>query len=1360
MLVAILVLGLTAISTDSAAGRALPGDVMRSVPQLHGSGSPAPNTSMNSHSIPLVSDRESPVDRVGIENDRRALSAFYGSAGGASWAADRNWLSEKPLSEWHGVYTGRDGRVELLVLPDNHVTGQLPNQIALLDRLRVLNLAGNRLSGSIPAALGEARQLQTIRLDRNRLSGRIPPELGDLARLQYLDLSSNRISGPIPPQLADLSRLQTLRIAANELSGSIPAQIGQLESLRILDLDSNSLRGRLPAALGELPLLVELSLSGNALTGEIPPALGRLPHLGVLDLAWNQLTGQIPPELADPPRLVSIFLGGNSLDGPIPARLGQAMNLKDLFLHDNALSGEIPGTLGNLAGLQSLYLNENNLTGSIPPGLGRIAGLHYLDVSANQLSGSIHPTLHRLDALVTLRLASGNRFEGCLPVHWREVHSTDIGRLSLPNCPFGLPGLDVVPGRLEPEFDPRARSYRLWIGEGIEALTVLPITAGADVRYLDSQGRELADANSEQAGFQLAIADLADGFGVRAISGDGSSEITYSISIERLFPYPVTVAASDHIAAPGNPDLMHNIPDLDVVIDGQTLSADFLSHFRRTGGIERWGYPTSEVLALEPNTLTQFYQRGVVDFHNVGDGWVVERRLAWDYVGGGRGGSPDLGVEEGITNPHPGTVSGPWGHKISNFAIDGTETGFGDFFRRLGGLAAFGFPKTDARADTEQDGTLLTPGATPGFIRQYFQSAVLEHHPYDAAAPVKLTLLGDTLRNVLVPGFAGELGFSAAAPLTANRPFVAVGVPTPSGHSTDLPAAAASRRDLTFSGTDRFKLRLFEAGAGRQNPLERAYLGTFMDQTTRYVWWLLEVEIVPRRAGTLRTPVLIRYFGPDGSVLHQDRLQVAIELLEDTERVRYSDRHPRPFLGGQEPGTYRVEASHAGRVVAEAQFELMRVPVPESEGFAALLQGVSWAGQSQTPGHREAELRLAHIFSIDPGLAAQVAGWGWMRADLTQRNLQAIQLLSDIARKDPDLARKIVSLPWLGDGISVAEWRILLGAQDFDAALAESTLGSSDEEPDSIAWQIRALRHLRRIEQELPRLWAELNGHAWFRDGINEQEAALLMVLADTTESDAITRELLEGPLPETRRISTSHSDAIDLTVVRRHSVRLPTNLMDRLELGIRAMEQHLGLPWPAADVVIFLEPDLNTVLDEPLGGFYTHDYIAVGRHETYLPTLYHELGHFYFFSGDDALWLQESGPEYLEHHARWITGALSERDWEDELNTRMEWACYRYGANTIQDYLAAVAALEGGDIRRSAMWFCHYQIGHKLLFEARGVLGEQDLGAVLNEVIARRTNTGRAPGDEEILAALRARAEGGEGRDLNRIITSIYGPN
>lgn len=45
---------------------------------------------------------------------------------------------------------------------------------------------------------------------------------------------------------------------------------------------------------------------------------------------------------------------------------------------------------------------------------------------------------------------------------------------------------------------------------------------------------------------------------------------------------------------------------------------------------------------------------------------------------------------------------------------------------------------------------MKAPGFTPGFIRQYFQAVVMEHHPCDLE-PVKPGLLGDTLRGLGYP---------------------------------------------------------------------------------------------------------------------------------------------------------------------------------------------------------------------------------------------------------------------------------------------------------------------------------------------------------------------------------------------------------------------------------------------------------------------------------------------------------------------------------------------------------------------------------------------------------------------------------
>ena len=221
-------------------------------------------------------------------------------------------------------------------------------------------------------------------------------------------------------------------------------------------------------------------------------------------------------------------------------------------------------------------------------------------------------------------------------------------------------------------------------------------------------------------------------------------------------------------------ELQHHVVDVaGTFLDGAAFRADFLANYNRTGGIERWGYPTSAVVEETPGTLTQYYQRGVIDWRPPPGGGphTFLRRLAWDYLGGGLGGSIDQGVEAHLTNPNPGELLGPWGHKVANLSVEGVEIGFADFFRRLGGVASFGFPKTDARADDHPEADLHIPGRPPDSrIRQYFQAAVLEYHPESEAAPVQLRLLGDTLRDRRYPHRAWQqyLAFGPEAPLAVG----------------------------------------------------------------------------------------------------------------------------------------------------------------------------------------------------------------------------------------------------------------------------------------------------------------------------------------------------------------------------------------------------------------------------------------------------------------------------------------------------------------------------------------------------------------------------------------------------------------
>lgn len=213
-------------------------------------------------------------------SDREILTALYDATGGPDWTNKLNWLTDRPLHEWHGVGLNADGRVTLLQLPANN------------------------------------------------LAGLLPPELGSLAALEQLYLYSNNLAGPIPPELGNLSQLQTLSIALNDLTGPIPPELGNPSRLASLDLDANDLTGPIPVELGDLPALSTLRLSANNLSGQLPAALGKLSGLGRLSLGWNDLSGSVPPEIGNLANLRHLNLVDNDFTGPIPPELGNLSGLE------------------------------------------------------------------------------------------------------------------------------------------------------------------------------------------------------------------------------------------------------------------------------------------------------------------------------------------------------------------------------------------------------------------------------------------------------------------------------------------------------------------------------------------------------------------------------------------------------------------------------------------------------------------------------------------------------------------------------------------------------------------------------------------------------------------------------------------------------------------------------------------------------------------------------------------------------------------------------------------------------------------------------------------------------------------------
>ena len=246
--------------------------------------------------------------------DKTALVALYRATDGLNWTNSTNWLTNAPIGDWQGVHPDDSGRVLLLYLVGNNLTGLIPPELGNLSQLHSLRLGGNRLSGPIPQQLANLGNLRTLSLGVNRLSGPIPEQLANLPRLEDLLLQGNQLSGPIPPQLGSLPRLETLRLTRNQLSGPIP------------------------------------------------PQLGSLPRLEELGLSYNQFSGPIPQQLANLPRLESLFLNDNQLSGPVPADFGRMTSLRRaVFTNNQLLSGALPAALTTLTNLEELLAGNTDL---------------------------------------------------------------------------------------------------------------------------------------------------------------------------------------------------------------------------------------------------------------------------------------------------------------------------------------------------------------------------------------------------------------------------------------------------------------------------------------------------------------------------------------------------------------------------------------------------------------------------------------------------------------------------------------------------------------------------------------------------------------------------------------------------------------------------------------------------------------------------------------------------------------------------------------------------------------------------------------------------------------------------------------
>lgn len=387
--------------------------------------------------------------------DSLALVDLYNNTGGPHWLNHTNWLTDRPVSSWYGVYVDSI-RVSDVVLPNNNLIGSLPASIGNFPSHVAIDLAYNRISGPLPTSIGNL-SWGNFDLSHNQLSGVVPDF--PLDTLVFLNISYNNFTfsdlEPFATQgrafyavaltdtpQADLPLIQNGNILSVSAGGTVAnnTYTWYKDGVAIATKTGDSsftmtgmgnygvvvTNSRVPSValysiqntnMQDSLALIDLysSTTGSNwlnntnwnTTAPVSTWYGVVTRFGKvsrIDLTDNGLSGTVPGTLGNLQDPSVIALGGNQLTGSIPESLGNLPSLTSLTLGSNQLTGNIPASFGNLVNLGSLDLSANQLTGNIPSALGNLASLGNLILNDNQFSGSIPAEFGNLSKLMLLIL--------------------------------------------------------------------------------------------------------------------------------------------------------------------------------------------------------------------------------------------------------------------------------------------------------------------------------------------------------------------------------------------------------------------------------------------------------------------------------------------------------------------------------------------------------------------------------------------------------------------------------------------------------------------------------------------------------------------------------------------------------------------------------------------------------------------------------------------------------------------------------------------------------------------------------------------------------------------------------------------
>ena len=356
-----------------------------------------------------------------------------------------------------------------------------------------------------------------------------------------------------------------------------------------------------------------------------------------------------------------------------------------------------------------------------------------------------------------------------------------------------------------------------------------------------------------------------------------------------------------------------------------------------------------------------------------------------------------------------------------------------------------------------------------------------------------------------------------------------------------------------------------------------------------------------------------------------------------------------------------------------------------------------------------------------------------------------VVLLIGLEQEDPDAGASMWAQPWIVDGITKDEVQfigelVFLAYWDLPFALAAAEY--FDVQKGDLAYLvIDSLSALWSYQDAADRLKAQ----QWFADGLDDDEAALVVTLYSIIyTSPELYNDLLDVQYTQHKTVSVPLAGDVNIWVIENAPPPPDEDLLETIEDTVRIIEGFLGVAFPTTDVIL-LVVNGHTVT---VGHYGTHMVLKRFYGEVY--SVPHETSHYYLHFNIGQFWLREGGAQFAEAYVNDQTGA---RDLIDRKSDLENSHCFDHYENIrhidyIYEQIYRDIVGEGVPLQ------CHYRMGEYFLLNAFEVISKDAISATLKELYLSNTEylssneahleiglSGQPPTDEDIYYVFLAHA-------------------